>query len=333
MIFVLAFFALALFSGWIYQRRAAARDSRRFPPPGRMVDVDGIRLHAHLTGTKTSGPLVVLEAGIAATSLSWALVQNKIGEFAPVLSYDRAGLGWSEPCSAPRAVSRITDELRRMLDAIDAPSPRVIVAHSFGGLIALDYAARFPDEIAGLVLVDPVGASEWAAPSKAHRAMLRRGIWLARCGQALASAGVVRFALDRLAGGARRLPKMLARASSGRRGQAFLERMAGEIQKLPRELWPLVQSHWCDPKCFRAMAAHLASLPESAAAILAEAKSIPAPLIVLSAGNASAAQRADHFRVAALSRQGEVRVIPDAHHWIQLDRPDTVVEAVRELLS
>jgi pimeloyl-ACP methyl ester carboxylesterase len=333
LIWVLALFALALLSGWIYQRRGAARDSQKFPPPGRMVDVDGIRLHAHFSGVKTSGPLVVFEAGIAATSLSWALVQDQIGEFARVLSYDRAGLGWSDPCPAPRAVARLADELRRLLAATGAPSPRVIVAHSFGGLIALHYAARFPDEVAGLVLVDPVGVSEWAAPSKSHRAMLRRGIWLARCGQALASVGVVRFALDRLAGGARRLPKMLARASSGRRGQAFLERMAGEIQKLPRELWPLVQSHWCDPKCFGAMAAYLASLPESAAAVLAGVQSIPAPLIVLSAGNASAAQRADHFRVAALSPRGQVRIIAGANHWIQLDRPEAVAGAVRELLS
>ncbi len=327
-----AFLALIFAAGLIYQHHGKSRDARRFPAPGEMIDVGGIRLHAHLSGTDNSAPPVILEAGIAATSLSWGLVENQIAKFAPVLSYDRAGLGWSDPSPKPRAVPQLVDELRALLATLRIPAPRILAAHSFGGLIALDYAARFPEEIAGLVLIDPVSVTEWADPSPSHRTMLRRGIFLARCGEALARIGVVRFTLNRLSAGARRMPKLMARATSGRSGQAFTERMVGEIQKLPRELWPLVQAHWCDPKCFRAMARYLQSLPASAAAVLHES-TIRVPLIVLSAANSRPAQRADHQRIANLSPRGRIEIIEGANHWIQLDRPEIVVRAIREIIG
>lgn len=329
----IAAIAFLLLAAFVYQQRGKARDARRFPPPGRLIDIGGLRLHANLTSSSAATPPVIFEAGIAATSLSWSLVQPEIAKFACTLTYDRAGLGWSDPSSHPRDVPQLANELRTLLQGLNVAAPRVIVAHSFGGLIALDYAARFPDEVAGLVLIDPVGVAEWAHPSPAHRAMLRRGIFLSRCGYALATIGVVRFTLNRLAGGARRMPKMMARATSGRGGAAFTERMVGEIQKLPRPLWPIVQSHWCDPQSFRAMARYLESLPAGAAFVLRDATSIRAPLIVLSAGNASPAQRADHERVAGLSPRGRLDVIENARHWIQLDRPEVVVRAVREVIE
>ena len=297
-----------------------------------MIDIGGVRLHADvMEPPNASAPPVIFEAGIAATSLSWRLAQKEIAKFAPTLSYDRAGLGWSESAAKPRDVHTLVEELRSLLKAAGLDAPRVIVAHSFGGLIALDYAARYPAEVAGLVLIDPVGVAEWANPSRSHSATLRRGIFLARCGEALARVGVVRFTLNRLASGARRMPKAIARATSGRGGEAFLTRMVGEIRKMPPELWPMVQSHWCDTKCFIAMRRYLMALPLSADAVLREATSIAAPVVVLSAGNASETQRADHERVARLSARGRVNVVEDANHWIQLDRPDVVIRAIREL--
>jgi len=324
--------ALAILGGIVYQRRGLLGDSRRFPPPGALIDAGGVRLHANVT-REAAGMPVVFEAGIAATSLSWRLVEQQVTAFAPALSYDRAGLGWSEPAATPRSLQTLVDELRTLLDRSGLAAPRVVVAHSFGGLIALDYAARFPSEVAGLVLVDPVGAAEWATPSKANRAALRRGIFLARAGEFLAHAGVVRFALNRLSGGSRRLPKMIARATSGRRGQAFTERMVGEIRKLPPELWPMIQAHWCDPKCFRAMARYLQALPESAAAVLGRVRAVDAPLVVLSAANASDQQRSDRERIARLSPRGKLEVVEGSNHWIQLNRPEAVVRAIREVLA
>jgi pimeloyl-ACP methyl ester carboxylesterase len=334
-----AVFCGAFAVGLVYQRIGLARDARRFPPPGRLVDIGGVRLHADVIGKiGASTPPVVFEAGIAATSLSWRLVQNEIAKSTQTLSYDRAGLGWSDATRNPRGIWQLVEELRSTLDLCSLQTPRILVAHSFGGLIAVAYALRYPQEIAGMVLVDPIGAEEWSNPTVHARSMLGRGIFLARCGEALAKLGVVRFALNRLSSGGRRAPKLIARATSGRGGAAFTERMVGQIRKLPPALWPAIQSHWCDPKCFRAMARQLAALPECAREVeeamrVKGGQGIEMPFILLSAGDASAAQRAAQERLVKHSVSGRIEIVEDSGHWIQLDRPDAMVASVRNVAS
>lgn len=330
LIIFLLFIVAVLAAGILYQRRGATMDAQGCPPPGRLIGVGDTMLHADVAG---AGPPVIFEAGIAATSLSWRLIQPEVATFAQTVSYDRAGLGWSDSSRKPREIWQMVEELRTMLDRVQVTTPRVMVAHSYGGLVALGYAARYPVELAGLVLLDPVGVDEWAHPSRFHLRSLRRGILLARCGEVLSRLGVVRFTLNRLARGSRRMPKLVARATSGRGGAAFTERMVGQIQKLPQEVWPMIQAHWCDPKCFRAMARYLQALPENAAAVLKDFGATNVPLIVLSAADASPAQRADHQRIARLSSHGSVEIIQGTGHWIQLDRPDAVIAAIRKVLS
>ncbi len=335
---VVAVFCGAFAAGLVYQRIGLAKDARRFPPPGRRVDIGGVRLHADVIGkVRDSLPLVVFEAGIAATSLSWRLVQNEIAKSAQTISYDRAGLGWSDASRHPRGIWQLVEELRSMLDRSSVPSPRVLVAHSFGGLIAVAHALRYPQELAGMVLVDPIGVDEWSNPAPHARSTLRRGIFLARCGEVLAKLGIVRFTLNLLSSGGRTAPKLIARATSGRGGAAFTERMVGQIRKLPPELWPMIQSHWCDPKCFHAMTRQLAALPECAAAVEEEMAStggqgIEVPFILLSAGDASAAQRAAQERLVERSARGRVEIVEDSGHWIQLDRPDVVADAIHKVI-
>jgi pimeloyl-ACP methyl ester carboxylesterase len=319
---------LMIIAGVLYQQIGVARDRSRYPPPGKMMDVGGSRLHVEAMGT---GDLaVVFEAGVAATSLSWRLVQSEVAKVAQAVSYDRAGLGWSESVGGKRDVTRLVEELRSAL--LNVTLPRIIVAHSYGGLIALQYASQYPSEVAGLVLVDSVGMLEWANPSPVHRATLRRAIFLARLGGILASVGVVRFALDLVEAGSQRIPKLLARTASGRSGAAFTERIGGEIRKLPRELWPMIQAHWSDAKSFDAMARYLKALPENAAIVLANCHRLDIPIVILSAGNASAGQRADHHRVAALSSRGRVQVVENCGHWIQFDHPHLVIDAIRDVM-
>jgi len=320
--------ALALVAGAVYQALGRASDKRRFPPPGRLVDAGGGRLHVDARGE--GAPVVVFEAGIAATSLSWRLVQPEVARLTRTVSYDRAWLGWSEPILKPRNIWQVVEELRALLDRAGLGGPRILVAHSYGALVALAYAARYPAEVCGMVLVDPVAASEWAEPSASRRKMLRRGILLSRRGRLLASLGIVRATLSLLAGGARRLPKLVARVSSGR-GAVFTEQIANQIRKLPHAVWPMIQSHWCDPKCFEGMARYLEALPESAT-VVASTDVYPVPLTVLSAGNATAADRAEHQRLARCSLQGRNEIVMDSGHWIQLDRPEIVIQAISEMV-
>src|SRR5688572_13309595 len=124
-----------------------------YSPPGKLVDVGGYRLHLNCTGK--SGPTAVLIAGGGDFSFDWGLVQPDVSRFTRVCSYDRAGIAWSEPGPIPRTMKQEAHELHLLLKAARIKSPLVLVGHSIGGLIARVYAEQYPDEVAGMVLVDP----------------------------------------------------------------------------------------------------------------------------------------------------------------------------------
>ena len=144
-------FALALL-GLAYEAGMAATDARRYPPPGRLVDVGSHRLHLHCSGT--GSPTVVLEGGKGLTTLHWSLVQPQLAADTRVCAYDRAGQGWSEPGPLPRTPERVVEELHTLLQAAGESGPYVLAGHSLGGRYVRLFAARYPEEVAGLVLVD-----------------------------------------------------------------------------------------------------------------------------------------------------------------------------------
>jgi pimeloyl-ACP methyl ester carboxylesterase len=139
-------------SGAIYQSVASAADRRAFAPPGRMVDVGGYRMHLHCTGQ--GSPTVVLEAGAGTPSGVWAWVQPEVTQQTRVCTYDRAGSGWSEPGPGPRDAGSIAGELHTLLRRAGERRPFVLAGHSLGGQYALMFAERYPEETAGLVLID-----------------------------------------------------------------------------------------------------------------------------------------------------------------------------------
>jgi pimeloyl-ACP methyl ester carboxylesterase len=275
---------------------------------------------------------VVLESGIASTSLAWALVQPRIAEFTRVVSYDRAGLGWSARCQAPRQVETMISELATLLGSANIPPPYILVGHSFGGLLIRAFAHLRPQEVAGLVFVDPVCVSCWAhcAPNEMRR--LRYGAQFSRRGALLARLGIVRAALAMLAAGGRRLPKLIAKASAPH-ATGVMSDLVGQVQKLPPALWPIVRSHWSNSKCFRSMAAHLECLPGAARTVLQMPIPEEVPFLILSASNAKAAELEERDGLAQKNSRGSHLKIENAGHWIQLERPDAVIDAVRTLIS
>jgi pimeloyl-ACP methyl ester carboxylesterase len=313
--------------GVVYQRTSLRRDAQRFPPAGRLVDIgDGRRLHIHTMGE--GRPTVVLEAGVAASSLSWQLIQPQVAKFATVCSYDRAGLGWSDQTDVPRTPAAIARELRQLLTAAKLPAPYVIVGHSFGGLVAQQFAALFPDETPAIVLVDPLAPSDWHEPDARRRRMLWGGTHLSRRGAMLARVGIVRASVNAALNGGRITPKVAGLLASGRTGAGLMTRLAGEIQKLPRESWPMVASHWSNPKCFEGMARHLERLPESCAEVATMAPlTTPATVII-----AEDVARAGRDPAPALPNASRIVALKSGH-WVQLDSPELVVEAIRARIA
>jgi pimeloyl-ACP methyl ester carboxylesterase len=329
-VIILYILAALLGLGIAYQALDSYRDARRWPAPGRMVKIGACRLHLYELGV--GGPVVVLESGIAATSLSWALVQPQVAEFTRVASYDRAGLGWSGDSTAPRTIERMVSELAALLEAANLRPPYVLVGHSFGGLLIRAFAHLRPGEAGGLVLVDPVSLNSWKNCSPGDKQRLRLGASLSRRGAILARLGVVRVALAVLVSGGRRLPQWIARASAPR-ATGFLANMVGQVQKLPAALRPMVRAHWSNPKSFRAMAAYLGCLPASARAVL-EMQIPPAvPVTILSASSATAEELKERDEWARQSSHGRHRIVEDTGHWILLERPEEVAGAIRDIVE
>jgi len=151
----LAFTALALALvplGICYHSITLRADARRFPQEGKSVNVGGFNLNLNCTGQ--GSPTVILEAGLGVPAISWRSVQSGITGFTRVCSYDRAGYDWSDPGPMPRTSARSAAELHTLLRNAGEKPPFVLVGHSFGGTNVRVYNGLFPEDVAGIVLAD-----------------------------------------------------------------------------------------------------------------------------------------------------------------------------------
>jgi len=122
------------------------------PPPGRLIDVGGRKLHLHCSGM--GSPAIILMAGGSAFSIDWTLVQQRVAESTRVCSYDRAGLAWSDSGPADETVEQTVTDLHRLLRAAGETKPFLLAGASIGGIFIRAYQREFPDEVAGLVFTN-----------------------------------------------------------------------------------------------------------------------------------------------------------------------------------
>lgn len=148
---IVGLLALAVI-GAVYQAIATEINQRTYSPPGDLVDVGDYRLHINCVGQ--GSPTVILEAANGGMSAHWIRVQQQVAKAARVCAYDRAGLGWSESGPQPRDAKQVSSELHTLLANAGIEGPYVLVGHSYGGLYARMYASRYPNQVAGMVLVD-----------------------------------------------------------------------------------------------------------------------------------------------------------------------------------
>jgi pimeloyl-ACP methyl ester carboxylesterase len=133
-------------------------------PEGRLVDLGGGTLHMTCAGRGT--PVVVAEAGLGDFSFDWILVQQRVGTFTRMCTYDRAGYAWSSPGPVPRTFDQLNAELRKALTVAGERGPYVLVGHSFGGGVVRQFALRYPSDVAGLVFVDIVSEHQYISMGK-----------------------------------------------------------------------------------------------------------------------------------------------------------------------
>jgi pimeloyl-ACP methyl ester carboxylesterase len=208
------------------------------------------------------------------------------------------------------------------------------VGHSFGGLTVRLFASTYPDDVTGLVLVDPVHPRDWLEEnlSAEQKGKLMGGARLARYGALLARLGLARFTalLGRTVGEGTAQSFVSFLTGGAVRGGGAL---AAPIGKLPPEQRPMVGAFWKQPKVYQAMAGQVESLPESAAQVAATGDYGDLPLVVLSAEGSPESQRKHGETLARRSSRGKHIVAAGSGHWIHLDEPELVIEAIREVIE
>ena len=301
---VIALLALASIGGG-YHTLGAAADAKAYPMPGRLIDVGGHRLHLRCTGAGT--PTVVLEpaAGEMSSHLGW--ITPAVARATRVCVYDRAGRGWSEPADSAQDGAQIATDLHTLLARGQVPGPYVLAGHSFGGLYVLTFAARYPEEVAGMVLVDstaPAAAVNPGTPSPGHGG---------------ASDGMGRVAA--------------LMSSSARLG---LGRLYGQfaLGSLPPRSRNEVRASVATPSTLRSTIDEYVQAAASVEQAAALGDFADKPLIVLTAGRGhDAAWSAAQNRLARLSTNSVHRVIAGAAHQDLVANQDDAAATTQAILD
>lgn len=325
---------IALLLGALYQALGTRWDRKRVPPPGRLVDVGGHRLHLlELGSSGSSEPTIVLEAGLMSTVLSWSHLQRELAKSYRVVSYDRAGLGWSELGPMPRTADRIVDELHALLRRAAIPPPYILAGHSFGGLTMPLFAARFPEETAGMVLVDPVAPAEWSPPSEHDRKLTRIGAQVCRRAALLSRIGLIRFVAflltTRAAKIAAHLVRLISRGAPAESGSVSSPWFAA----LPANERAIASVFWVQEKFALTIASQLENLPVSAAQIGELDCICDKPVVILSARTAPTHRRKEHAAMAWRLPLGNYVLAENSNHWIMQDEPELVIRAIERAVE
>jgi len=305
--------------------RLALRRAARF---GRWIEMgSGRRLFARERG---DGALtVIFEAGIGATNLNWFRIQEQIAALARTIAYDREGLGLSSPCRAARTPARCAAELHTLLEHAGIKPPYVLVGHSFGGLVMRRFALEFPDEVASVVLVDPMRCDEWPPARPARQSDLDRAMRMARYAVPIARSGLARLAVTSLLFRSGELSRRLA-AIAGDGALHVIGRVNQEIAKIPSEVLPLVAANWSRPEFYRGIQAHLEAIPATVVEMKDAQPIRGIPVLVLTP-DSSTPLTDEHLQ--CIGDHARQVVVAKSAHWIHLDQPDAVVESIRGALE
>jgi len=277
----------------------------------------------------------VFDAALGASSLSWSLVFPGVATITRACAYDRAGFGWSDRGPLPRTAAQIADELYALLERADVARPSVLVGHSFGGLVMRLLAARHPDAAAALVLLEPAHPEDWTQPSEEQQRLIARGARLCRHGTVAARLGVARVVSTLVGTGAlnaaRAIVKVVSRGGLRREDEGIL----APVSKLPPEARAVLRHMWTEPRFFEALGSQIASICESAAQVAREAPPDygDLPLVVLTAAGASNERMQADAALARRSRRGRHIIVAGSGHWLPLDAPAKVTDAIVALVQ
>jgi pimeloyl-ACP methyl ester carboxylesterase len=289
-------------TGAAYEQIAGAGDAAAYPAPGRLVDIGGYSLHLDCRGE--GSPTIVMDAGLGKSSLDWALIQPQLARETKVCTYDRAGMGWSDPGPGPRTPSHIASELHVLLHNAGVAGPYLLVGHSLAGKNLRMFANDYPAEIAGMVLIDARSELvEASADQPAFAAALEA--------QAAQYAVARRFGIARLFGGSLMgLPQISPALATQ---MALFETDSSAVATTTQE-----------------------GVNRTADDVTLAGSDLGSmPLIVIAAGSnmTDPAWSAAQTSMADLSTNGRLVVAEGSGHAVHLERPEIVIDALSRLVA
>jgi len=292
--------------------------SNKYPAPGQQVDMGGYTMHINCIGQ--GSPTVLLEAGKGDFSLTWTHVQPEIAKSTRVCSYDRAGYGWSEASPYPRTASTEVEELHTLLVNASVQGPYVLVGHSLGGMLVRMYAHEHPDEVVGMVLVDSLHEE---FPNRLPE-VIDEGNHIAirqlRTLAILSSTGIIAL-----------VPQSIPNFG------------------LPDDAYAQSQAVMATTSFFETSIAETTAESESVAEahVMQMTSFGDMPLIVVSRGRWDPFSffsdtenqqywegwQATQSELAQLSSEGKQIIAEQSGHFIQLEQPDLVIDAIQEVVE
>ncbi len=294
--------AILACAGAVYQHAANAWYRYHNPPPGQLVDVGGYRMHLDCTGR--GSPTVILESGLADTWLAWYKVQPAISRFTRVCSYDRAGMGWSDPSPKSRDAKTIAGELHTLLHNAKIDPSFVMVGHSLGGFYVRMYANLYPTEVVGMVLIDATHPDQFERLPREVRQFNEN--FLRKLG----------WKEDTMPFG---IPRLMGWCGNG-----------------PPELRPMLRAIDCRLQPWYEHMAEYRAWDINTAQVRAAGTIGDIPLIVLSEDpgkNTNDTWSALQKDLVHLSTNSSQMIAAGSGHLIQIDRPDVVIAAIRKVVG
>ena len=281
-------------TGATYQWLATRKDLAGTAPLGHLVDIGGYRLHLWCTGD--GAPAVILDTGLGGSTAGWGFVQPDVARFTRVCSYDRAGMGYSDPGPSPRTARRIASELAELLARSGIGGPVVLVGASIAGFDIRVFASDHRERAAGLVLVDA-----------SHEDQAHEVPRMARFVPLLSTTGVLR----------------LFGVSFGQRDES-----------LPPSVRQFARATRFRAAGYQAAADEIIHVWESASEVRSSRRKLTIPVLVVTGGRgADENWRQLQRDQASLSEQGCLIIAPQSGHVVSVDQPEVVVDAIRTVVE
>lgn len=216
-----------------------------------------------------------------------------------------------------------------MLHGAGLKPPFILVGHSFGGLVMRRYALLYPDEVAGVVLIDPMRCNQWPPLDPSKQSQIDLGHRLIRFAMPVASCGLARLMVNLLFCRASHLSDQIVGAA-GAHKRHVLTRIKTEVRKMPRVVWPAVAAHWSRPGFYAGVRSHISSIPETVIEMDAVGPIRGIPVTVLTPANTTPLSQDDLNRIGDNADQVFAR---NSEHWIHLDEPELVINSIRAMVA